>query len=875
MFRESGLAGASRSRVVVVHSFAEQARARLVPGWLADRGYRAVPAGTTPPAGAPVVHLGDLAHALALSRVAAHLRGRIEALAVVGGSLSVLLDGSDGLRIPALVVQDDVNRMARRRALRRLPRGSQVIRARDFEIALLAAMDFFEKRVGEAYGTRRSLAARIAPAVVLTAPAAALFAGSGVGLADAVCTSSFDNGEITVSCDGDDGANLKIWASTEGDVYVDDTKLAPLGDVSLITVTMPGGDDALLIDESQHKLQTLLKIDLGDGVDTLSWTATADGDAFKLATETIDASGVQQKVLGAETIKFDLGAGDDLVDGGDWSSKLVLDGGQGTDVLIGGAGPDLFTLSPGQDTLDGGAGLDRLKIVSATSLITIDGTSVTLDESASSYKQFEALDVLGGGENTLKISGDDPLVTLSDSLVKLTDSSITYQDFALLSYVGGDGEGRFDLSGLDAQKVALDGGGGLDEIKLSTDAGFVGISDSLLKFSATEVALAGLESLSYLGGPSANTIEAADLQKLKVTLDGGGGDDLLKIASDDSLIQISDSLVELTDAGVGLAFTDFEVVGVDGGTSANKIDVKLADFLNKLKLEVDGGAGVDDLKLKYDSEIKMTSSTIDLVDKLVSITYANTESFELVGGDASSKIDILGTSFLKLALDGGGGDDLLKIASDDSLIQITDSKLSLADSQIDHKSFETIAALGGDSANKIDAALVTELKVDLDGGAGNDVLIGGARDDKLTGGLGNDNLTGNGGIDLVYAQGDVDFTATNTTLTGLGVDSLATVERLHLDGGSKDNILDASSFKLGSVTLDGGASDDVLIGSPGNDMLLGGIGDDRLVGNQGDDSLFAGDGDDALYGSQGTDFGDGGAGIDTGKSIETRINIEG
>jgi Ca2+-binding RTX toxin-like protein len=200
--------------------------------------------------------------------------------------------------------------------------------------------------------------------------------------------------------------------------------------------------------------------------------------------------------------------------------------------------------------------------------------------------------------------------------------------------------------------------------------------------------------------------------------------------------------------------------------------------------------------------------------------------------------------------------------------------------------------IGGEAANKIDGSQVTGFKLTFDGGGGNDVLLGGALsdvlsgklgadllagglgDDKLSGGLGNDQLSGDGGLDTLFDQADVSFTATSTSLSGLGSDTLKSIESLFLVGGVHDNVFDASKFKLGAVTLDGGAGDDVLLGSPFDDKLLGSVGDDRLTGNQGNDSLYAGDGDDYLDGSNGTDLGDGGPGFDTSKSIEIRLNLE-
>ena len=143
-------------------------------------------------------------------------------------------------------------------------------------------------------------------------------------------------------------------------------------------------------------------------------------------------------------------------------------------------------------------------------------------------------------------------------------------------------------------------------------------------------------------------------------------------------------------------------------------------------------------------------------------------------------------------------------------------------------------------------------------------------------------------------------------LTGQGTDILATIESANLTGGESGNILDASAFTLGAVTLSGGAGADTLTGGSGDDSLDGGADTDivkqtlnvdqtltdssvtgagtdslanvetaNLIGQGGDNTLNAsaftlgtvtlsgGAGADSLYGGSGDDSLDGGAGDDT------------
>src|SRR5262249_2475619 len=135
------------------------------------------------------------------------------------------------------------------------------------------------------------------------------------------------------------------------------------------------------------------------------------------------------------------------------------------------------------------------------------------------------------------------------------------------------------------------------------------------------------------------------------------------------------------------------------------------------------------------------------------------------------------------------------------------------------------------------------------------------------------NFNGGTGTDTILASQDANFTLTNTSLTVSpgGVVSLTAVEQANLTGGNSANIMDASAFSAGSVTMDGGGQNDTLIGGAGNDTLTGTEGSDSLDGRGGNDILHSGnsggtatggDGNDILIGGNSKDFLYGQAGDD-------------
>jgi Ca2+-binding RTX toxin-like protein len=211
---------------------------------------------------------------------------------------------------------------------------------------------------------------------------------------------------------------------------------------------------------------------------------------------------------------------------------------------------------------------------------------------------------------------------------------------------------------------------------------------------------------------------------------------------------------------------------------------------------------------------------------------------------------------------------------------------------------------GGNDVIRLDEANGALPQANLFGGDGNDVLTGGAGNDQLFGQAGNDNLQGRGGADLLFGGdgndtltgGDGDdqmfgqsgddrmiwnpgddsdlmeggegddvaeinggagsetftITADGTRVRFDRIDpapfsvDIGTTERLVLNAGAGNDIISASGnlAALISVTIDGGAGDDRILGTNGNDLLLGGDGNDFIDGQQGADTALLGAGDD-------------------------------
>ncbi|MEL0096609.1 MAG: hypothetical protein VW875_12260 [Planctomycetaceae bacterium] len=98
-----------------------------------------------------------------------------------------------------------------------------------------------------------------------------------------------------------------------------------------------------------------------------------------------------------------------------------------------------------------------------------------------------------------------------------------------------------------------------------------------------------------------------------------------------------------------------------------------------------------------------------------------------------------------------------------------------------------------------------------------DILVGTSGDDVIRGQGGNDRISGKGGSDILdggdgasdmlSVRNDSDMILSDTTLTvGDAMSTITGFERASLTGGISPNILDASNFTGGGVTMDGGAA---------------------------------------------------------------------
>lgn len=183
-----------------------------------------------------------------------------------------------------------------------------------------------------------------------------------------------------------------------------------------------------------------------------------------------------------------------------------------------------------------------------------------------------------------------------------------------------------------------------------------------------------------------------------------------------------------------------------------------------------GGAANDTITLTYPSA-KTGNTTIDIIGSLAasySYVYSSTVQFRLRTQGGNDTVNVLNAANLTAGpmLEwGGDGDDVLK------------------------------------------------------GASGTDTLKGGAGSDTLSGGMGNDILDGGADLNTLAETANVSFTLTNTTLYGVGTDTLANLQIANLTGGSSANTFTVSGWTGKGLLVGGGSSDSVVASKNTNFML--------------------------------------------------------
>ena len=536
-----------------------------------------------------------------------------------------------------------------------------------------------------------------------------------------------------------------------------------------------------------------------------------------------------------------------------------------------GGGNDTFFAGGGSETLDGGAGDDFFEIEHVDGFASIIG---------------------GAGQDTL--DGDDAqfLVTFSgDASGSFSFGSGTATgSFSGIEGIAGSGLGDVLDGRLSNTGLYIDAGGGADTV-------FGGAGDDTL------IGGTGADTLS--GGDGSDRFVVSEAFNGDVITGGEGGTD------NDTL-----DMTGYT-GGATLTLNGFESGTVSGGGNTLTFsEIESVDFVNSIqqnRVFVEDGASGVTVNLtpgsnNYEVSFRGGSSTINGYTSYVYVyetdfgthTYtATTDPADLTDIFFDARTTEIDISFSGNTGTASSGANTLTFAYVDRFF-LTDfndtidaSSVTEQIDQIDGNagddliiSSQTVNVAwgisGGDGNDTIvgsnlgDAVYAGDDNDSVDGGSGNDTVLGQNGNDTLRGGTGNDSLSGGADADLFVIEdsfGNDTLIGGETATTGVDYDlvdfsavtaSGVTVNLSSNEAGTATDGADTITFSgIEQLTLtDQNDSVDGQAVSAAM-QLDGGLGADTITGGSGTDTIIGGEGNDSLHGWSGSDFIDGGAGNDT------------
>jgi len=504
----------------------------------------------------------------------------------------------------------------------------------------------------------------------------------------------------------------------------------------------------------------------------------------------------------------------------------------GSDTLTGGAGDDLLVDSFGSNSLDGGAGYDRVHV-------RLEETGVA---------SFAFVNQPDGSVSYSNWSGTTTLRRIEAALI-----TGTYADEYI---VGGNWSDTIDGGG---GSDVIDGGAGVDRVVLAFDRhAFVDLSVAgpvmvQTRYGAS-VTLLNVESLLSAGSVGDDII-----------VGGSGSDSVSSSAGDDYLRGMGGDDWLFAHVGDLRGGAGNDVLGVSGwraplasgqASPYFSLPENLGSTARALSLD-------PFFRLASDPEVSGSDATTHatvhlqgsnrLIYLALTVTEANTTAiFDIDGGftEANGYFD----SVVRV-LDQAGN----QLAWNDDWFPVDPGSSSLRDSFFEFTfarqgvyyieigayspQLPVISIPAGVEFRLHVTMQQPEISSSLYGEAGNDLLLSGSGPDVLDGGSGNDTVSFAG-----LATGVNASLLTGRAQAGAATDYLFSIE--NLVGSPHADVLVGNGV---ANVLDGADGADLLQGGAGNDSLFGGNADDSLAGGNGDDILDGGAGNDTLNGGAGND----------------------
>jgi Ca2+-binding RTX toxin-like protein len=544
------------------------------------------------------------------------------------------------------------------------------------------------------------------------------------------------------------------------------------------------------------------------------------------------------------------GGGEDTLLGGAGNDSVF--GGDGDDVAFLGAGDDLFGWNPGEDNdrIEGGAGYDTMLFNGANANEQIDMSAV-----GDRFRFFrDVANVIMDTDDLEQVDfnafGGVDTITIND----LTATDVRQVNVNLAAFGSTAGDDAVDT-------VILNGTGNADTVKVSATAGKVTVAGL-----AANVQITGGDEerdrlvINTLSGPdtiTVNDLTGGGLQAIEINLaaagstTGDGQPDLIMInaSNRDDVLNISGVPGIVIVSGLG---AEINIAGADVNNDPLVVNARAVDDtidatnLNagSMRLSLDGGAGDDLLVGGAANDTLIGGAGNDFVDGRrgddVAFLGAGRDAFLWNPGEGNDRIEG-GSGYDTMLFNGSGANETIDMSANGERFRFFRDVASVVMDTNDLEQVDFRAFGGADTItiNDLTGTDIQQINLNLGvlGTAGGDGQI-----DTI-------NVNGSAGNDVVrVANQEQTVTVTGLTATVTIARADANLDRLMVFGAAGDDRIDASELasNLIQLTIDGGAGDDMLIGSSSNDTLVGGDGNDTVIGGAGADNVSGSNGRDAF-----------------------------
>jgi Ca2+-binding RTX toxin-like protein len=461
------------------------------------------------------------------------------------------------------------------------------------------------------------------------------------------------------------------------------------------------------------------------------------------------------------------------------------------------------------------------------------------------------------------------------------------------------GQGGNDTIALDESNGALPaaqlfGGAGNDTLTGGSgdDQLFGGAgNDTLLGKGGNDLLFGGAGNDTLIGGTGDDQVfgEAGNDRMIwnpgdgSDLFEGGDGTDTAEVnggnASETFTITANGTRVRFDRVSPAPFFLDIGttenlVVNANGGDDVITAGNGLA---NLIKLTIDGGAGNDTITGGDGNDTLLGGDGNDVIiggrGNDTAQLGAGDDTFVWNPGDGSDVVEGQdGTD--TLVFNGSNVSEKISISANHGRVSLVRDvgNVTMDLNGVEHIQLNALGGADNIVVNDLSGTGVTQVAIDLASPPGSGMGDGAA--DSVT-----VNATKYDDVIAVQGQGG--------SLTAAGLSEVVTIsgseatDALVVAGGAGNDTLSAALLAAGNttLTLDGGAGNDTIIGSQGADILLGGDGNDTVTGGRGNDTALLGNGNDTFIWNpgDGSDTVEGQAGTDTlvfnGANINENMDI--